>query len=204
MPIIQQELRKFFASKGSGDLANTALQPDDIGTIVQAYDQALVAASPFSKDALALANGGAWRVALGIDPTYYSRANILGAVSQSDGVPTGAVIQSGSNANGSFVRYANGFQIFYARMSFVVGFSLPAGNLFRSGFTSVWNYPAAIATIQGSFVGATISDGAGENGSVFAIKANAGNASQLTFDLFSSASGTYTVSVAVSLLSRGF
>lgn len=38
----------------------------------------------------------------------YVRSNIVGTVSQSSGVPTGAIIQSGSNANGGFVRYADG------------------------------------------------------------------------------------------------
>jgi hypothetical protein len=41
----------------------------------------------------------------------YNQGNILGTVSQSGGVPTGAIIESGSNANGEFVRYADGTQI---------------------------------------------------------------------------------------------
>lgn len=40
-----------------------------------------------------------------------SGAGILGTVSQSGGVPTGAVIEKGSNANGEFVRFADGTQI---------------------------------------------------------------------------------------------
>lgn len=43
-------------------------------------------------------------------PEYYQRSNILGTVSQSSGVPTGAIIESGSNANGEYVRYADGTQ----------------------------------------------------------------------------------------------
>ena len=43
VPLIQQELRKFFASKGQGDKADTALQPGAIGTTVQAYDDDLTA-----------------------------------------------------------------------------------------------------------------------------------------------------------------
>ena len=38
----------------------------------------------------------------------YNQSNILGTVSQSGGVPTGAIIERGSNANGEFVRYADG------------------------------------------------------------------------------------------------
>jgi hypothetical protein len=41
----------------------------------------------------------------------YNRGNILGTVSQSSGVPTGAIIERGSNANGEFVKYADGFMI---------------------------------------------------------------------------------------------
>ena len=41
----------------------------------------------------------------------YGKNNILGTVSQSAGVPTGAVIERGSNANGEYVRFADGTQI---------------------------------------------------------------------------------------------
>lgn len=43
--------------------------------------------------------------------TVYRTGNILGTVSQSSGVPTGAIIERGSNANGNYVRYADGTQI---------------------------------------------------------------------------------------------
>ena len=45
------------------------------------------------------------------DGQVYAKENILGTVSQSAGVPTGAIIERGSNANGEFVRYADGTQI---------------------------------------------------------------------------------------------
>ena len=38
----------------------------------------------------------------------YDPSNILGTVSESAGVPTGAIIERGSNANGEFVKYADG------------------------------------------------------------------------------------------------
>lgn len=41
----------------------------------------------------------------------YHTGNLLGTVSQSAGVPTGAVIEKGSNANGEFTRLADGTQI---------------------------------------------------------------------------------------------
>lgn len=41
----------------------------------------------------------------------FRRGNILGTVSQTDGVPTGAVVQVTSNANGVCTRFADGTQI---------------------------------------------------------------------------------------------
>ena len=38
----------------------------------------------------------------------YTSQNILGTVSQSNGIPTGAIIERGSNANGEYVKYADG------------------------------------------------------------------------------------------------
>jgi hypothetical protein len=46
------------------------------------------------------------------DPAkLFRRDNILGTVTESSGVPTGAIIESGSNANGEFVKYADGTMI---------------------------------------------------------------------------------------------
>ena len=41
----------------------------------------------------------------------YHTGNILGTVSQSGGVPAGAIIERGSNANGEFVKFADGTMI---------------------------------------------------------------------------------------------
>ncbi len=38
----------------------------------------------------------------------HTQGNILGTVSQSSGVPTGAIIERGSNANGEYVKFADG------------------------------------------------------------------------------------------------
>ncbi|HBO8902891.1 TPA: phage tail protein [Pseudomonas aeruginosa] len=47
---------------------------------------------------------GPWR-------ELFHTGNILGTVSQSGGAPTGAIIERGSNANGEYVRFADGTQI---------------------------------------------------------------------------------------------
>ena len=45
------------------------------------------------------------------DGQVYAKENILGTVSQSAGVPTGAIIERDSNANGEYVKYADGTMI---------------------------------------------------------------------------------------------
>lgn len=47
----------------------------------------------------------------------YRRDNILGALGQSGGVPTGAIIERGSNSNGSYVRFADGTQLCMAKVT---------------------------------------------------------------------------------------
>lgn len=37
-----------------------------------------------------------------------AKSNIVGIVSQASGVPTGAIIETGSNANGVYIKYADG------------------------------------------------------------------------------------------------
>lgn len=49
-------------------------------------------------------NSGAW----GPFRFIYDSEGILGTVSQSDGVPTGAIIERGSNANGEYAKFADG------------------------------------------------------------------------------------------------
>jgi hypothetical protein len=43
--------------------------------------------------------------------------NIVGTVSQVNGIPTGAVIESGNNALGVYVRFADGTQICWGRVT---------------------------------------------------------------------------------------
>jgi hypothetical protein len=74
----------------------------------------------------------------------FRRGNILGAVSQSGGVPTGAMIESGSNSNGEYVRLANGTQI----CTHAVSASLAIDTAFMGGFRSAaqtWTFPAAFS-----------------------------------------------------------
>jgi hypothetical protein len=56
-----------------------------------------------SKNILGIAEGGTGATSMG--------AGAVGAVSQAAGIPTGAIVESGSNANGTFTKYADGTMI---------------------------------------------------------------------------------------------
>src|SRR5690606_26687025 len=62
-------------------------------------------------------------------------ADILGTVSQSSGVPTGALIESGSNSNGSYVRFANGLQFCWRYAAPLTGIST-GGSTHDQAFTT--------------------------------------------------------------------
>jgi hypothetical protein len=67
----------------------------------------------------------------------FSQGNILGTVSESSGVPTGAIIERGSNANGEYVKFADGTMICVnPKITEVNGAT--AGN-----YTATWTLPAS-------------------------------------------------------------
>lgn len=75
----------------------------------------------------------------------FRRGNILGTVSQAGGVPTGAVIERGSNANGEYVRFADGTQICTTGTQ-TVNVTTVAGSVFR-GIGTATPWPAAFAAV---------------------------------------------------------
>lgn len=83
----------------------------------------------------------------------FGPGNLLGTVSQAAGTPTGAVIERGSNANGEYVRFADGTQI--CAHSLTLGaISTSEGALYRSDNLS-WTYPAAFVSGSLRAAGAT-------------------------------------------------
>ncbi|MCB5226192.1 pyocin knob domain-containing protein [Alishewanella sp. 16-MA] len=70
----------------------------------------------------------------------FSSANILGVVSQSAGVPTGAIIEHGSNANGKYTKFADGTLIMTFTSTYTDLINSTFGNLYASP-TKIWNYP---------------------------------------------------------------
>ena len=79
--------------------------------------------------------------------TVYHRGNVVGTVSESSGDPTGAVIERGSNANGEYVKFADGTMI-----STFFG-SLPGTSLGRN----IWTFPVQFASTPPLLLGDTAS-----------------------------------------------
>lgn len=71
----------------------------------------------------------------------YDRGNILGTVSQSAGVPTGAIIERGSNANGEYVKYADGTMICFSPGLAGTGTWTVSGSQYYQGLAA-WTHPA--------------------------------------------------------------
>lgn len=76
----------------------------------------------------------------------FDRYSILGTVSQSGGVPTGAVIERGSNANGQYVRFADGTQICWHTVSFT-DIATAAGAIYSSASDTNWTFPAVFSAV---------------------------------------------------------
>lgn len=70
--------------------------------------------------------------------------DIVGTVAQSGGVPTGAIVERGSNANGDYVRYADGTQICWSTVA-VTFTTTASGGVFRDTGAFSWTFPAAFS-----------------------------------------------------------
>jgi hypothetical protein len=126
----------------------------------------------------------------------FTRANSLGTVSQSGGVPTGAVFETGGNlANGKWTKYANGDMVVHRRLSVTTAISTAVGSVFYSGSIAATAFGVTFAgdlpTVQ-----ITLEDGLGVTWSSCSSPPTLSNAP--AFYLFaptSTVSRTYTVNI---------
>lgn len=89
----------------------------------------------------------------------YKRSNILGTVSQSGGIPTGAIIERGSNANGEYVKFADGTMICTHEIA-TGAISATQGALYISSSLS-WTFPSVFIAPPNISTSATRLSGAG-------------------------------------------
>lgn len=97
----------------------------------------------------------------------FHNANIVGTVSQTSGTPTGAIIETGSNANGTYTKYADGTMICRGK------FQMPAqgintqtlltvthpGAFINNGYDLTWVPLATVGTGSQSDVGQLLING---------------------------------------------
>ncbi|MDS1141712.1 hypothetical protein RE432_14820 [Pusillimonas sp. SM2304] len=85
--------------------------------------------------------------AIGSGPLY-GRDSIVGTVSEFEGIPTGALVEYGSNEGGEFWRYAGGMQVCKKYLSEYMAVSGASGSLFIGvlQLTTTGALPAAFAT----------------------------------------------------------
>lgn len=86
--------------------------------------------------------------------------NLVGTVSQSGGVPTGAVVERGSNANGTYIRFADGTQICTGGGTLPAASNAWAGIYASDGATRA--FPAAFSSlpaISSGTQGRSVGDG---------------------------------------------
>lgn len=76
----------------------------------------------------------------------YDSGTILGTVSQSGGTPTGSVIERGSNANGEYVRFADGTQICTKTVTGLGPINNTYGSAFASGSISLGSFAATFSS----------------------------------------------------------
>lgn len=113
-------------------------------SVSSAWGRGFVASANAAAGRTALELGNAaTRTALGTTGPLYSRDSILGTVSQSAGIPTGAIIERGSNANGEYVKFADGTLICHHK----VLFTIPSA----TAVSVPWSYPSTFTAFPNVF-----------------------------------------------------
>ena len=133
----------------------------------------------------------------------YVRSNIIGTVSQSGGVPTGAIIERGSNSNGEYVKFADG--------TLMQTVNIGVAGDGEATYEFNWDYPTPFFTgstipltlniLSNSFAGGNLGDGRYRIESYTATSRNS-----LTTAFFKFTAGTATAvefSTTLTVAARG-
>lgn len=129
----------------------------------------------------------------------YSRANILGSVSQSGGAPTGAILERGSNANGEYIKYADGTMICWSNSRPLGNLAATLGAIFYTG-SQTWTFPQQF--VSAPAVAGHISSTVGY--SWLGLGSGATSASNTTFSGFSATSTTSAPTFSAVAIGRWF
>ena len=86
---------------------------------------------------------------------------IVGPVSQSGGIPTGAIVEVGGSASAGYVRFAGGLQVCWADTSNIATTNTAVGSMFRSDTVAMGNMPVVFTAVPIVFAGGTGGAGGG-------------------------------------------
>lgn len=103
-----------------------------------------------------------YTLASGKAPAFtYDRSNALGTVSQVSGVPTGALMEYGTNAQGQYWKFASGLMICTIDTIFAGG-TVANGSVFRSVVAAIGSLPSNFVVAPSVFpLGYSVSAGGG-------------------------------------------
>ncbi|MDE4193534.1 hypothetical protein [Phaeobacter gallaeciensis] len=130
--------------------------------------------------------------------SLFSTENLVGTVSQSGGAPTGAVIERGSNANGEYVRFADGTQMCWQDDADDLDATNASGSLYRSSVSGNWTFPAAFLG------GSSISVSAQPDSSVRWAQAHVSSSTSAVFRQFQATASSTTISTRLFAIGRWF
>lgn len=154
--------------------------------------------------ALSLAQGGTGgksaaeaRTGLGLGSAAI--AAILGTVSQSGGVPTGAIFESGSSSAGSWVKFASGLMITVQSLSLTPGWTSVTANRFAGPI--IGNMPALFSAAPLLFV--QVRDPSAAGRAAWCPLADATNGNTFSLFLASPSASTVTASVSFNIFAIG-
>jgi hypothetical protein len=129
----------------------------------------------------------------------YRQGNILSTVSQTSGVPTGGIIERGSNVNGEYVRFADGTQVSWLFNTLMSGsITTASGTSFINDTGNItWTFPTA-------FVGGVISLGTNPRASARWVSCSGSTSTTANFRVFSNTSGAASIGFDVCSIGRWF
>lgn len=98
-------------------------------------------------------SGGMYRQANGVaSRMMYDQGNVIGTVGQSGGIPTGAIIERGTNANGDYTRWADGTQMCWGKVGSQIQTNTQTSAGFYGGIGEA-TFPAAFAAVPKCLLG---------------------------------------------------
>lgn len=131
---------------------------------------------------------------------YYNTNNAVGVVSYSNGASTGAVIESGSNANGIYIKWADGSMVCYRSHVADRNMQTAVGALFGEAAHSAYPYAAAFASAPVVMV--TAGRAAADATATFAQFQNIGSTTSANIRCMASASSP-SMGVSLSIVAYG-